>query len=64
MDNKLTQITFTVTDEQFEALDSTGILDGAGIFFTHCEIKAIIGGPPIKKTLHDLLKEAHQNDNR
>ena len=64
MNTKLTQITFTVTDEQFERLDSIGIFDQVGILFQNCRIMAASGGHPIKKTLHDLLKEAHENDNR
>ena len=56
---KLTQITFEVTDEQFERLDHVGIFDQAGILFQNCRIMAASGdGRPIKEKLRDELRAA------
>ena len=55
MDN-LIQITLSVTDEQFERLDSTGIFNQAGILFQNCRIIAASGdGRPIKEKIREEL---------
>ncbi len=68
--NNLIQITFEVTPEQFEALDSIGIFEGAGTLFKHCKIMSVVAsgdGRPIKEKireeLHAKLKE-HESNNR
>ena len=54
---KLTQITFKVTDEQFERLDYIGIFDQIGVLFQNCTIMPINEEPPTKEKLQDVLRE-------
>ena len=62
------QVTFSVTDEQFERLDSIGIFNQAGILFQSCRVVVASGdGHPIKEKISEellaMLNE-HKSDNR
>lgn len=54
---KLTQITFEVTDEQLERLDYIGIFDQIGVLFKSCRIMTGNAEPPIAEKLKNALKE-------
>ena len=54
---KLTQITFEVTDEQLERLDYIGIFDQIGVLFKSCRIMTGNAEPPIAEKLQNALKE-------
>ena len=54
---KLTQITFEVTDEQLERLDYIGIFDQIGVLFKSCRIMTGNAEPPIAEKVKNALKE-------